>query len=291
MANSVESILLAFNENPWLFYSTVIFASLAVGSFLNVVIYRLPVMLKNEWTADCQSFLEIESTQETETFNLAKPNSTCPHCGHQIRIWENIPVLSYLLLRGRCSACKAPISAQYPAIEAITAILSVMVALRFGVSAETLFGLLLTWSLISLTVIDAKTQLLPDAITLPLLWLGLLINSAEVFTNLSAAVWGAALGYLVLWLVYQLFKLVTGKEGMGYGDFKLLAALGAWMGWEMLPQIILLSSVVGAVIGISMMLLIKHQKNQPIPFGPYLAIAGWIAFMWGGDINQLWLTI
>lgn len=291
MANSVESILLAFNENPWLFYSTVIFASLAVGSFLNVVIYRLPVMLKNEWTADCQSFLEIESTQETETFNLAKPNSTCPHCGHQIRIWENIPVLSYLLLRGRCSACKTAISAQYPAIEAITAILSVMVALRFGVSAETLFGLLLTWSLISLTVIDAKTQLLPDAITLPLLWLGLLINSAEVFTSLSAAVWGAALGYLVLWTVYQLFKAVTGKEGMGYGDFKLLAALGAWMGWEMLPQIILLSSVVGAIIGISMMLLIKHQKNQPIPFGPYLAIAGWIAFMWGGDINQLWLNI
>ena len=292
MANSVASILQAFNENPWLFYSTVIFASLAVGSFLNVVIYRLPVMLKNEWTADCQSFLEIESAQEDKApFNLAKPDSSCPHCGHQIRIWENIPVLSYLLLRGRCSACKAPISAQYPAIEAITAILSLVVALRFGVSAETLFGLLLTWSLISLTVIDAKTQLLPDAITLPLLWLGLLINSAEVFTSLSAAVWGAALGYLVLWLVYQLFKLVTGKEGMGYGDFKLLAALGAWMGWEMLPQIILLSSVVGAVVGISMMLLVKHQKNQPIPFGPYLAIAGWLAFMWGGDINQLWLNI
>ncbi|HEY9201975.1 MAG TPA: A24 family peptidase [Gammaproteobacteria bacterium] len=291
MVNSVESILQAFNENPWLFYSTVIFASLAVGSFLNVVIYRLPVMLKNEWTADCQSFLEIEPTQQTAPFNLAKPNSTCPHCGHQIRIWENIPVLSYLLLRGRCSACKAAISAQYPAIEAITAILSVMVALRFGVSAETLFGLFLTWSLISLTVIDAKTQLLPDTITLPLLWLGLLINSAEIFTSLNAAVWGAALGYLVLWTVYQLFKAITGKEGMGYGDFKLLGALGAWMGWEMLPQIILLSSVVGAVIGISMMLLIKHQKNQPIPFGPYLAIAGWIAFMWGADINQLWLTI
>lgn len=291
MANSVESILQAFNENPWLFYSAVIFTSLAVGSFLNVVIYRLPVMLKNEWTADCQSFLEIESTQENAPFNLAKPNSTCPHCGHQIRIWENIPVLSYLLLRGRCSACKAPISAQYPAIEAITAMLSLMVALRFGVSTETLFGLLLTWSLICLTVIDAKTQLLPDNITLPLLWLGLLINSAEIFTSLSAAVWGAALGYLVLWTVYQLFKAITGKEGMGYGDFKLLAALGAWMGWEMLPQIILLSSVVGAIIGISMMLLIRHQKNQPIPFGPYLAIAGWIAFMWGGDINQLWLAI
>lgn len=291
MVNSVESILQAFNENPWLFYSTVIFASLAVGSFLNVVIYRLPVMLKNEWTADCQSFLEIEPTQQTAPFNLAKPNSTCPHCGHQIRIWENIPVLSYLLLRGRCSACKAAISAQYPAIEAITAILSVMVALRFGVSAETLFGLFLTWSLISLTVIDAKTQSLPDTITLPLLWLGLLINSAEIFTSLNAAVWGAALGYLVLWTVYQLFKAITGKEGMGYGDFKLLGALGAWMGWEMLPQIILLSSVVGAVVGISMMLLIKHQKNQPIPFGPYLAIAGWIAFMWGGDINQLWLNI
>ncbi len=291
MANSVESILQAFNENPWLFYSTVIFASLAVGSFLNVVIYRLPVMLKNEWTADCQSFLEIAAEQDKAPFNLARPNSTCPHCGHQIRIWENIPVLSYLLLGGRCSSCKTPISAQYPAIEVITALLSLMVALRFGVSIETLFGLLLTWSLISLTVIDAKTQLLPDNITLPLLWLGLLVNSADVFTSLSSAVWGAALGYLVLWLVYQLFKAVTGKEGMGYGDFKLLAALGAWMGWEMLPQIILLSSVVGAVVGVSMMLLIKHNKNQPIPFGPYLAVAGWLAFMWGSDINQLWLNI
>lgn len=287
----MESLLQAFNENPWLFYSAIIFTSLAVGSFLNVVIYRLPLMLKNEWTADCQSFLEIEIKQDAAPFNLAKPDSTCPHCGHRIRIWENIPVLSYLLLRGRCSACKTAISAQYPAIEAVTALLSLMVAWRFGVSAETLFGLLLTWSLICLTVIDARTQLLPDNITLPLLWLGLLINSAEVFTSLSAAVWGAALGYLVLWLVYQLFKMVTGKEGMGYGDFKLLAALGAWMGWEMLPQIILLSSVVGAVVGISMMLLIRHNKNQPIPFGPYLAIAGWLAFMWGSDINQLWLNI
>jgi len=291
LANLVENILLAFNENPWLFYSTVIFASLAVGSFLNVVIYRLPVMLKNEWTADCHAFLEIETGQEKAPFNLAKPNSTCPHCGHQIRIWENIPVLSYLLLRGRCSACKASISAQYPMIEALTAILSLMVALHFGVSTETLFGLFLTWSLICLTVIDAKTQLLPDNITLPLLWLGLLINSTEMFTSLSAAVWGAALGYLVLWTIYQLFKAITGKEGMGFGDFKLLGALGAWMGWEMLPQIILLSSVVGAVVGISMMLLIKHQRSQPIPFGPYLAIAGWIAFMWGSDINQLWLNI
>lgn len=290
MVNIFADVIQAFNNNHWLFYSTVIFISLAVGSFLNVVIYRLPIMLKKEWKQDCQSFLEINEDKPEDVFNLSKPDSTCPSCGHRIRIWENIPVLSYLFLRGKCAACKTPISIQYPLVEAVTAVLSVLVALRFGVSAETFFGLLLTWSLISLTIIDAQTQLLPDNITLPLLWSGLLINSSAVFTDLPSSVWGAAVGYLILWSIYKLFKAVTGKEGMGYGDFKLLAALGAWMGWELLPQIILLSSAVGAIIGISMIVFIKHNKNSPIPFGPYLAIAGWIAFMWGSDINHLWLT-
>lgn len=284
-------VLQAFNNSPWLFYTSIIFISLAVGSFLNVVIYRLPIMLQNEWRSECQSFLEIESTEKNDTFNLSKPDSTCPACGHKIRAWENIPVISYLLLRGKCSSCKSHISAQYPVIEAVTATLSVFIAMKFGVSAETFWGLLFTWALVSLTMIDAKTQLLPDNITLPLLWLGILVNTSGTFTDLESSVFGAMLGYLILWSIYKLFKAVTGKEGMGYGDFKLLAALGAWMGWQMLPQIILLSSLVGAVIGIAMIIFTRHNKNIPIPFGPYLAIAGWIAFLWGQDINRLWLNI
>jgi len=248
-------------------------------------------MLQNEWRSECQSFLEIDTTEKSDTFNLSKPDSTCPDCGHKIRAWENIPVISYILLRGKCASCGTHISAQYPAIEAFTAILSVAVALKFGVSVETFWGLIFTWALISLTMIDAKTQLLPDNITLPLLWLGILINTSSVYTDLESSVFGAIVGYLILWSIYKLFKAVTGKEGMGYGDFKLLAALGAWMGWQMLPQIILLSSLVGAVIGIAMIVFTRHNKNIPIPFGPYLAIAGWIAFLWGQDINRLWLNI
>jgi len=249
-------------------------------------------MLENEWRSDCINFLELEADKKpTETFNLSKPDSTCPSCGHKIRVWENIPVISYLLLRGKCSSCKTPISIQYPIIEIVTAILSVLIAVKFGVSLATLFGLILTWSLIALTMIDAKTQLLPDNITLPLLWLGILVNSSDLYTDLESSVFGAIAGYLILWSIYKLFKLVTGKEGMGYGDFKLLAALGAWMGWMMLPQIILLSSFVGAVIGISMIVISKHEKSVPIPFGPYLAIAGWLAFIWGNEINQYWLNL
>jgi len=290
-ANFFDLLIQTFSENQWLFLATVLFVSLSVGSFLNVVIYRLPIMLKNEWRSDCQSFLELDTEKSNEVFNLSKPDSTCPSCGHKIRAWENIPVISYLLLGGKCSSCKTHISAQYPIIEATTAALSLVIAIKFGVSAETFFGLILTWALVSLTMIDAKTQLLPDNITLPLLWLGIFANTFEVFTTLESSVFGAIIGYLVLWGVYKLFKAITGKEGMGYGDFKLLAALGAWMGWEMLPQIILLSSVVGAFIGIAMILLTRHNKNVPIPFGPYLAIAGWIAFIWGHDINHLWLNI
>ena len=245
MDNSYLTLTIqAFNDSPWLFYTSIIFISLAVGSFLNVVIYRLPVMLQNEWRSECQSFLEIESTDKTDTFNLSKPDTTCPSCGHKIRAWENIPVISYIFLRGKCSSCKAHISAQYPVIEATTAILCIFVAMKFGVSAATFWGLILTWALISLTVIDAKTQLLPDNITLPLLWLGILVNTSAVYTDLESSVFGAIVGYLILWSIYKLFKAITGKEGMGYGAFKLLAALGAWLGWQMMTQIILLSSLV-----------------------------------------------
>ncbi len=290
LAEYLSATLQAFQQSPWLFYSSVIFTGLAVGSFLNVVIYRLPIMLENEWRSDCKSFLELPA-DKAETFNLSRPASSCPACGHKIRPWENIPVISYLLLRGKCASCSTHISAQYPIIEALTAALSIAVAIKFGVSIQTLFGLFLTWSLIALTMIDAQKQLLPDNITLPLLWAGLLINSSEIFTSLEFSVYGAAIGYLILWSIYKLFKKMTGKEGMGYGDFKLLAALGAWMGWLMLPQIILLSSLVGVVIGVSMMALNKLNKGAHIPFGPYLAIAGWIAFLWGDDINRMWLQI
>jgi len=292
LVNFLQQTILAFQQNPWLFFTAVTLSSLAVGSFLNVVIYRLPIMLKSEWRSECQEFLELEQdTKPAEIFNLSKPDSSCPSCGHKIAIWENIPVISYLFLRGKCSECGTHISFQYPAIEIITTLLSVAVAMKFGVSIETLLGMILTWCLIALTMIDAKTQLLPDNITLPLLWLGILVNISDIFTDLESSVIGAVAGYLILWTVYKLFKFFTGKEGMGYGDFKLLALLGAWMGWLMLPQIILLSSLVGAVIGISMILLTRHDKNLPIPFGPYLAIAGWIAFMWGSDINRIWFNI
>lgn len=268
---------------------------LLVGSFLNVVIYRIPKMLENEWREQCVDFLGEENIaaavrpKKATTFNLITPNSTCPHCGHQIKPWENIPVVSYLFLRGKCSACKSPISLRYPIIELTTGILSVIAIYTFGFNYTGFACLIFTWCLIALTMIDIDTKLLPDNITLPLLWLGLIANYFGLFTSLDSAVWGAIGGYLSLWAVYWLFKLLTGKEGMGYGDFKLLGALGAWLGWQMLLQIILLSSLVGAVIGISMIVIRGRDKNIPIPFGPYLAIAGWIALMWGHDINHAYL--
>ncbi len=294
LANFINDISQVFQQNTWLFYISIIFVSLSVGSFLNVVIYRLPRMLENEWRSDCRNFLELDKPDEIsseEKLTLSTPSSSCPHCGHKIRAWENIPVISYLILGGKCSNCKAHISFQYPAIEIVTALLSVCIAYVYGVSWHTFFGLFLTWSLVALTMIDIQKQLLPDNITLPLLWAGLIINSSSMFTSLESAVFGAIAGYLTLWSIYKLFKLITGKEGMGYGDFKLLAALGAWMGWMMLPQIILLSSLVGATIGIAMIFIRRHDRSIPIPFGPYLAIAGWIAFIWGQDINRLWLSI
>lgn len=262
---------------------------LVIGSFLNVVIVRLPKMMTNSWKADCCELLELEPPPQQSTFNLLLPASECPSCGHQIRPWENIPVLSYLFLRGRCSACRSRISIRYPLIEIATGILSVLVLLHFGWTAQGMLALVLVWALIALTGIDIDTQLLPDKITLPLLWLGLLANSAGAFVSLEDAVYGAAAGYLLLWSVFWGFKLLTGKEGMGYGDFKLLAALGAWMGWQALPTIVLLSSFVGAVIGIAGILIQGRDRNIPIPFGPYLAIAGFITLLWGDNLLQMYL--
>ena len=270
---------------------------LLVGSFLNVVIYRLPKMMERDWCEQCVELLgsdnvnkDIHTNNATEKFNLVTPNSTCPSCGHKIKPWENIPVISYMFLRGKCSACKTNISLRYPIIEFVTAILSVAAIYTFGANATGLACLVFTWCLVALTMIDFDTQLLPDNITLPLLWLGLIANSFGLFTTLDSAVWGAIGGYLSLFSVYWLFKLLTGKEGMGFGDFKLLGALGAWLGWQMLLQIILLSALAGAVIGISMIVIRGRDKDIPIPFGPYLAIAGWIALMWGQDINHLYLN-
>ena len=278
---------------PWLFYTTILLLGLCVGSFLNVVIYRLPAMLERDWRIQCHEYLELGDANiddKLQHLSLSKPDSTCPHCGHKIRAWENIPVLSYLILKGKCSSCSATISFRYPSIELLTGVLSVIVALQFGVSLATFSALLLTWTLIALTLIDYDKQLLPDDLTLPLLWLGLFFSFFDVFTDTQSSLIGAMLGYMILWSVFQIFKIVTGKEGMGFGDFKLLAALGAWLGWELLPQIILLSSLVGAITGIFMLITGLTKRQQPIPFGPYLAAAGWIALIWGHDINRLYLS-
>lgn len=267
---------------------------LLVGSFLNVVIYRLPLMLEREWTSQCQTLLQSGNTgTEAVTqppFNLVTPNSHCPKCDAAIKPWQNIPVVSYLALGGKCANCKTPISKRYPIIEFVTGLLSCLAIWHFGFSWQGGALLLLTWALIALTMIDFDHQLLPDNITLPLLWLGLIINSFDTFCSLPDALWGAVFGYLSLWAVYWLFKLVTGKEGMGYGDFKLLAVLGAWFGWQMLPLIILLSSLVGAIIGIFLLVLKNKGKSVPIPFGPYLAAAGWIAAVWGEQLTQAYLN-
>lgn len=276
--------------NPAFFITVVTVLGATVGSFLNVVIHRLPLMMERQWRQQCAELDNPEATPAPqEPLNLAKPDSRCPHCGHKIRAWENIPILSYLLLRGRCSGCGAGISLRYPIIEAVTALLSGFAAWQFGFTWETFGALLLTWSLIPLIMIDIDHQLLPDNITLPFLWVGLGLNLFGLYTDLGSAVIGAMAGYLSLWAVYWAFKLLTGKEGMGYGDFKLLALLGAWMGWQQLPVIILLSSLVGAAIGIGMVLLRGRDHTIPIPFGPYLAIAGLIAFYWGEDIAGAYL--
>ncbi len=265
---------------------------LMVGSFLNVVIYRLPVMMDRAWRKECREFLGIEDNdnEQGETFNLMLPLSRCPKCNSAITPLQNIPVFSYLLLKGKCAQCHTPISLRYPAIETLTGIASAVVVWHFGFQLTSLYALLLTWSLITLSFIDIDHQLLPDAIVLPLLWFGLFLSLFPCFADSDASIIGAIFGYLSLWSVFQLFKLLTGKEGMGYGDFKLLALFGAWLGWQYLPMIILLSSVVGAVIGVAMIVFSRHDRNTPIPFGPYIATAGWIALLWGDKINQLYLN-
>ena len=262
---------------------------LLIGSFLNVVVYRLPLMMQRDWQAQAREILELPSEPATGTFNLILPNSRCPHCDHEIRAWENIPVISYLFLRGKCSSCKAPISLRYPLVELACGLLSAYVAWHFGFGWQTAGMLLLTWGLLAMSLIDADHQLLPDALVLPLLWLGLIANYFGLFASLEDALWGAIGGYLSLWSVYWLFKLVTGKEGMGYGDFKLLAMLGAWGGWQVLPLTILLSSLVGAVLGVILLRLRNAETSTPIPFGPYLAIAGWSALLWGDQITGTYL--
>ncbi|CAJ1778722.1 prepilin peptidase [Aeromonas dhakensis] len=280
-----------FHSLPWLYFSLVFLFSLMIGSFLNVVIHRLPIMLEREWQAEYLSYFNPETQlQQEERYNLMVPRSACPHCGHAITAMENIPLLSWLWLKGRCRECQAPISSRYPLVELLTALLSLVVAATFPPGWGLLAALLLTWVLVALTFIDLDKMLLPDQLTLPLLWGGLLFNLAGGFAPLADAVIGAMAGYLVLWSLYWAFKLLTGKEGMGYGDFKLLAALGAWLGWQALPIVLLLSSLVGAIIGISLILLRNHHQGKPIPFGPYLAIAGWIALLWGDTITRWYLT-
>jgi len=272
-----------------LLYAGLLCLGLVVGSFLNVVIYRLPLMMESRWRRDCCELLEVAQEQQDAHLNLATPNSHCPVCKTAIKPWQNIPVLSYLLLRGKCGNCATPISPRYPVLELVTGLMTLALAWFFDLSPALLGAALLTWSLIVLTVIDIDHQLLPDDITLPLMWLGLLFNLTATYVSLSDAVIGAMAGYLILWSIFWVFKLLTGKEGMGYGDFKLLAALGAWLGWQALPLVILLSSLVGAVCGVALMIIKRRGREIPIPFGPYLAMAGWIALLWGDDIMSAYL--
>lgn len=285
------SIIQALEQSPVFLHLSVGILGLLVGSFLNVVVYRLPIMLQKGWRQECLAFLEQEDSQPTvsEVFNLSQPRSRCPSCGHPISALDNIPVISYLFLKGQCKSCKTPISMRYPSVELITALLSIIISVQLGPSVQTAVALLFTWTLICLTLIDFDTQLLPDSITLPLLWFALFVSLFDVFVTPKTALIGALAGYLTLWSVFWLFKLTTGKEGMGYGDFKLLAAIGALLGWEMLPQVIMLSAFVGATVGLTLIAVKGRDKNIPIPFGPYLSIAAFIALIWGEKINTTYL--
>ena len=292
-----QAVLNTMQTQPWFFMTTVFLVFLAIGSFLNVVIYRLPVMMQRTWHSECRLLLEDElqntsegESQEQAPFNLMTPASTCPKCNTKIKPWHNVPVLGWLMLKGKCANCKAAISRRYPAIEALCALMSLAVAWQMGASATTLLYIGITWALIALTFIDIDHMLLPDQITLPLLWLVLVASVAGLTIAPAEAIVGAAVGYLSLWSVFWLFKLTTGKEGMGYGDFKLMAVFGALLGWQSLLMIILLSSVVGAVIGITLLSIQGKDKATPIPFGPYIAIAGWIAMLWGEQIQNWYLA-
>lgn len=291
-------------DQPAVFSTFAFVVGLLVGSFLNVVIYRLPIMMQRGWRKECLEFLQLSPSGDPgssgltvdepvaleEPFNLMFPLSRCPSCHAPVKPHQNIPVLSYLFLKGKCANCSASISPRYPIIEVFTAVTSAAVAWHFGYTMQTVFALILTWALIALSMIDIDCQLLPDNINLPMLWLGLFLSLFGLFTDSTSSIIGAIAGYGALWSVYHLFKLATGKEGMGYGDFKLLALLGAWLGWQYLPVIILLSSLVGAAIGIVMVVFVKRDHNVPIPFGPYLAAAGWLALLWGHDLNQFYLA-
>jgi leader peptidase (prepilin peptidase)/N-methyltransferase len=285
------SLLDLLASSPLAFVLCALVLGLLVGSFLNVVVYRLPKMMLRDWKAQAREVLELPPEPQSETFNLILPHSRCPHCSHKIRAWENLPVVSYLFLGGKCSSCKAPISKRYPLVELACGLISAFVAWHFGFGWQAAAVLVLSWGLLSMSLIDADHQLLPDAIVLPLLWLGLIVNAFGLFASLTDALWGAVAGYLALWCVFWLFKLITGKEGMGYGDIKLLAMLGAWGGWQILPLTILLSSIVGAVLGVILLRLRNVETSTPIPFGPYLAIAGWIALLWGDQITTSYLQI
>ena len=284
-------------NSPATFIAVVFVFALLVGSFLNVVIYRLPVMMERAWRTEAAEILAEPSDDLPEgRFDLVAPRSRCPQCGVQITALQNIPVVSYLMLGGKCAGCQARIPVRYPVVEAFTALLSAVVAWRFGFGAEALAGIVMTWALVAISIIDIDHQIIPDSLVLPLLWLGLILSlfhpqagSQALFIDPKTSIVGAVAGYLILWSVYQLFRIITGKEGMGYGDFKLLAAFGAWLGWQMLPLIVLVSAVVGAVVGIAMIVLRGHDRNVPIPFGPYLAAAGWIAMLFGADILDAYL--
>ena len=290
----MQDLALLFQIYPWSLWLSVALLGLLVGSFLNVVIYRLPVMMESEWRQECQVYFTDQkmpaSAETAAKFNLMVPRSACPRCGQQLTALDNIPLLSWLSLGGKCRYCQAPISVRYPSIELLTAVLSAVVAYYFPYGWQLAGALILTWCLIALTFIDIDKMLLPDQITLPLLWLGLVFNINYIWVSPSDAIIGAMVGYLSLWSVYWGFKLLTGKEGMGYGDFKLLALFGAWFGWQSILAIILLSSCAGAVIGCSQILLKKHTSGNPIPFGPYLAIAGWIYLLWGEQLVDLYLS-
>ncbi len=287
------TLLEFFQENTGFFIACIFILGLLVGSFLNVVIYRLPIMLERSWRAQAREILALEAVEETpKRFNLVLPDSCCPNCQRKIKAWENIPLVSWLCLKGRCAGCKQPISMRYPIVELLTGCFSAFIAYQFGVTWLMAAMLFLTWGLLAMSLIDIDHQILPDNLTLPLVWLGLIVNSFGLITDLSTAVYGAIFGYLSLWSVYWAFKLLTGKEGMGYGDFKLLALIGAWGGWQVLPLTILLSSLVGAVLGIIILRLQnKGVMSNPLPFGPYLAIAGWIALIWGNEVLQFYYNI
>ncbi len=290
----MDASLLAFLEQSEVLLPFGFILGLMVGSFLNVVIFRLPLRMEAELAQACAEHRaqETSNTLANRWFGLGyliSPASTCPACAHSIRAWENIPVISYLLLKGRCSSCKTSISIQYPVVEFISGLMSLIIVWHFGFGWESLFALILSWGLLAMSVIDIRLQLLPDMLILPLVWLGLLLNLNSLFCDIQSAVYGAVAGYLSLWFIFHLFMLLTGKEGMGYGDFKLFALFGAWLGWQLLPQILLMSSLVGALTGLGMILFLGRDKSIPIPFGPYLALAGWIALLWGEQINRSYL--